>query len=120
MVLILANIWGWAWVYRKTAITILAIALITLYFAFQWACGTSKLEKDIDSRTPVIIGSNAAVNVASDKVRTSEEKVRTSDSKVVTAQKKLDKAKAEPKANVSLEEANRNRCIAFPESKECQ
>lgn len=114
------KIWEWAWEHKRAAGTLLAIALIALYFAFQWACGTSKVEERIDDRQPVIIGSNAAVNIATDTVKKTETRVKDADVKVKAAQKKLDEAKAEPKANVSMEEANRNRCLAFPESKECQ
>lgn len=69
----------------------------------------SRTEKRIEDRQPVIVeqqqGANQALNAAV-----------SANQQAKDAQNAVNRVQKDKRANVSIDEANRNRCIAFPES----
>lgn len=98
-----------------------AVAILVAGAILCRNCGRdSKLGKQIDERAPAIIeeqqGVNAAANLA---VNANKEAVNAGNAAndAVANARRIQKDK---RSNVSIEEANRNRCIAFPESEGCK
>jgi hypothetical protein len=80
----------------------------------------SRLGKRIDDRAPVIIeeqqGVNAATNIAVNANKSAVNAGKAANQAVAN----VIAIRKDKRKNVSVEEANRNRCIAFPESEECK
>ena len=77
--------------------------------AFWAFCGKSRLEKQIETRQPVIeetqTGANQAINAAINANIAANDAVKTAK-----------EIRANKQKGVSVTEAERNRCLAYPES----
>ena len=94
--------------WRQIAIGLgLLILLVTLAVSFR-SC-KSATEKRIEERQPVIVetqqGANQAINAAVNANQQAKD-----------AQTAVNRVQRDKQTNVSVETANKNRCIAFPES----
>jgi hypothetical protein len=94
--------------YRQIAIGLgLLILIVTLAVSFR-SC-KSATEKRIEERQPVIVetqqGANQAINAAVNANTAAQD-----------AQNQVNRVRRDKQMNVSVDEANRNRCAAFPES----
>lgn len=111
--LILLNIIGWIESHWRQSLVALGIGVVLISVAYWAYCGKSRTEKRIEDRAPVIqeqqTGVNQAVNLAVN-----------ANIEVNKAQTEVNRVRADKQTNVSIDIANRNRCIAFPESSECR
>lgn len=107
--LILANIVGFVSLYWRYFATGLAVLVLVASVVLWSYCGKSRIEKRIEDRQPVIVeqqtGANQAVNAAVN-ANAQAEKLQANANAI----------RANKQTNVSLSEAERNRCIAYPES----
>lgn len=98
--------------WRPVAIGLgLFVLLVTLAVSFR-SC-KSATEKRIEERQPVIVeqqqGANQAINAAVNANRDAQD-----------AQNQVNTVRRDKQTNVSIETANKNRCIAFPDSEDCK
>lgn len=108
---------------------ILLAAVLVLSVILFYNCGSAPSQNEIDlkEKTGEVIEQKAETNVAAQEVKTKEAEVKVSTERVKAARTEANKAvkAAEEKRNVnsgdvSYEDANRSRCRAYPEDKECQ
>lgn len=108
MTLILANLFGWIVANWRQALVIAVIGILLLSVAYWAMCGKSRLEKRIEERQPVIqeqqTGANQAINAAIN-----------ANADARKAQEEANRIRNNPETNVSIDVANKNRCIAYPE-----
>ncbi len=111
--LILADIFGWLVAHLKPVLIVTAIIAILVSVALWSYCGDSRLEQRIEDRQPVIVeqqqGANQAINAAIN-----------ANADAVAAQKAANAIRANKQTNVSVDEATKNLCIAYPELKQCK
>lgn len=97
----------------------IVVALIVAVALLSRNC-KSRTEQRIEDRAPVIVeqqqGVNAAANLATNATQTAVNAGKLANQ----AQANVIAVQRDRKTNVSLEEANRNRCLAFPDSEGCQ
>lgn len=94
--------------WRQIAIGLgLLILIVTISVSIR-SC-KSRTEKRIEERQPVIVetqqGANQAINTAINANQQAKD-----------AQDAVNRVQRDKQTNVSVDEANRNRCAAFPES----
>ncbi len=98
-------------VVRYATFGVLIAVLVGSFFLFR-GC-KSPTEKRIESRDPVIVeqeqAANDAVNAAVN-----------ANIAAANAQDAVNKVRHDKQANVNIAIANRNRCLAFPDSAECK
>lgn len=113
MPLFILNIIGWISEHKRLAATFAAIGILLLAVAYWALCSKSRLEQRIEDRSPILQeeqqGANQAINAAVN-----------ANKAVINAQQEVNKVRKDRQNNVNLETANRNRCLAFPESPECK
>ena len=106
--LILANITGWVIAHYREVIIGGAILLCILSVGFWAYCGKSRTEKRIEERQPVIVemqtGANQAINAAVNANVEANKAVANANA-----------IRANKQTNVSVDEARRNMCLAYPE-----
>lgn len=113
MILFLLEIWGFLYAHWKQSLVIGGLTILLISVVLWAYCGKSRTEKRIEDRSPVIqeqqTGVNQAVNLAVN-----------ANIEVNKAQTEVNRVRADKQTNVSIDIANRNRCIAFPESEGCK
>lgn len=94
--------------WRPLAIGLSVFVAVVLLAISIRSC-KSGTEKRIEERQPVIVetqqGANQAVNVAINANQQAKD-----------AQNAVNRVQRDKQTNVSIDEANKNRCIAYPES----
>lgn len=92
---------------------VLAFIVIAVVIVVGFRACESRSEKRIEDRQPIIIeeqqGANQAINAAVN-----------ANAEAKDAQAAVNRVQRDRKANVSVAEANRNRCLAFPQSEGCK
>ncbi|MBV9217355.1 MAG: hypothetical protein JO053_14395 [Acidobacteria bacterium] len=120
--LVLANIWGlvyavfgWLWRHKPVLIAV-AIGVLLVFVAFWWSfCKPSRLEKRIEERDPVIIQQEQAANDAVNAAKTANQAAANALQRANEAGQRANTIRSNASTNVSIDEANRNRCLAYPE-----
>lgn len=87
-------------------------AMLVLIVVFSRSC------RDTDPLRPVIIEGEQNVNHAVDAVNRANANVKNAEDRVNKAQENLNRVR--PEKNVSLDEANRNRCLAYEDDPRCK
>lgn len=99
-------------------VTLILIAGIFFYWLF-WQTTSPNEQKADDARVETIkVDANSSVS--EDQVEKAGESVKEREKVSQNARKEREKAKETNVSNTSYEEANRQRCLAYPESKECR
>jgi hypothetical protein len=97
----------------KLALTIAGITVVALLIGYQYACGTSPLERKIEEKGNEIIEQRPVEKVA-------EEEAKETRTEAKEAVNKAREAKNVNKRGTTIEEANRNRCVAYPDDPGCK
>jgi hypothetical protein len=120
------------WNTLKAFVEILKESPIARYFTFGLVVAVlvggailcrncdSRLGKQIDDRAPVIVEEQQGVNAATNQAVNANKEAVNAGKDANQALANVNAIRKDKKKNVSIEEANRNRCIAFPESEECK
>lgn len=120
------------WNTLKACGEILRESPIARYFAFGVAVAilvTSALlcrrcqsptEKRIEDRAPVIVEQQQGVKTAEDLAANANATAVNAGKTVNQAQANVIAVQKDHRSNVSVDEANRNRCLAFPDSEGCR
>jgi F0F1-type ATP synthase membrane subunit b/b' len=95
-----------------------AVAILISLFFLCRGC-QSATEKRIESRDPVIVEQEQAANHAVDEATNANVNATKAQTNANRAQAEVNRIRRDKRSNVSVEEANRNRCLVFPESPEC-
>lgn len=118
--LFFANILGFISANRRLFVAVL-IAILLLVVAFWWKfCRQSELEQRIAERSPVIVEQQQAVNSAVNAAINANLQAETASNLANKALEAANTVRRDHQTNVSIDNANKNRCIAFPESAECR
>lgn len=132
MLLILKGIWDFCWNTIKAFIEILKESPIARYITFGVLVAVivaiclagrgcqSGTDKRIEDRAPVIIEQQQGINAAEHLATNANNAAVNAGAIANQAQANVLKIQQDKQANVALEEANRNRCLAFPESEGCK
>lgn len=105
----------WKWVTGG----VLLLVILSVVF-FQWQCGTSRREEKLENLENQAIEQKPVERTTEEKAATKERQAEQLDA---VAKEKVEKAKEARNANTknsSYEDANRNRCRAYPEDSECE
>lgn len=108
---------------RKAALVILALVLgmlLILGIALSRYLSPSELEKQIDSRAPVITENQSNINVSQPQIAQSTSEVEQSRKTTQKASKARETAIQTNAKNTNYSEANKQRCLTFPDSEECR
>lgn len=95
------------------------VAVIVLIVVGR-SCGSdSEFENKIEQKQNETITYQSEADTAANTVEEKKESVRSSRADVNVKTEKVKEVRKEKVSNVALEEANRARCAAYPDSKEC-
>jgi|GEM_PF-4056104 len=98
-----------------TAAAVLFVA-VAVYFAY---CSPSRREKRIESRDPIIIEQQQAADHAINAAVNANAEAANANAAAVNTQSAVNAVQRDHRTGVNTDEANRNRCLAFPGSAEC-
>lgn len=105
----LAVILKYLYDYKKQIAIGLGLLILIVTISVSIRSCKSRTEKRIEERQPVIVetqqGANQAINQAVNANTAAQD-----------AQNQVNRVRRDKQTNVSVDEANKNRCIAFPES----
>lgn len=105
---------------RKFIVVSLLVIVVAAAVFLNSFCGTSRTEQQLETKQDSVTEQKANTRVIEREVEAAEPRVKDAGVKVREATKKAEAARNANTSNSSYEEANRNRCLAYPESKECQ
>lgn len=118
--LIAANILGWI-VAHKGLATATGLALLLFFVAgYVHFCTPSRLERKIESENPVVIESEQVANQAVETANRATQDAKNAQEAANKAQSNVNAVQRDKRSNVAIDEANRNRCLAFPQSEGCR
>lgn len=89
------------------------VVVVVLVVFFQWQCGSSKLEKKLEQAQDQVTEQKPVEKAA-------EEKSVEADKKAHDDVKKAREAKNVNTRGTTYDEANSNRCKAYPDDSECK
>jgi len=117
-------LWDLTGIFPYVRLGLVAVVIGVVIYMTQ--CGTSKNEEHLEQQTNLTVEKTAEEKVAEDKADRLTVDAKKADQSVAEAQRaakpKIKEAKEARNANIrgtSYEEANRERCATYPESKEC-
>lgn len=118
--------WLWALAGKVPYLRPVLLMLVLGVVIYQTQCGTSENERQLEQQTNQTIEKTGEEKAAELREEQAETSAREADKTVTetrrSARPKIEKAKEARNANVkgtSYEEANRERCLTYPESEEC-
>lgn len=119
ILMFLGEAWRWTWrtlqqsaIARYVAIILLAV-LLTLIVVWARSCRDRP-----DPLDPVVIETGQNANHAIDKLQNANSNVTGAETNTNKARENLNRIK--PEVNVSIEEAKRNLCKAYPDDPQCK
>jgi hypothetical protein len=96
-----------------------AVAVLISGFFLCRGC-KSETDKRIEERGPVIIEQQQGINAASNIAINANAGAVNAANAVNKAQANVNAVQRDRQTNVSIDVANRNRCLAFPDSEGCR
>jgi predicted Holliday junction resolvase-like endonuclease len=121
MSLLLAEFLKWLKGVPKFRLVIGGCVLVVLLVAlFQWQCGTSRLENKLEQKQDQVTEQKAVEKVAEEKATEKEEVSKRADVKAREDVKKAREARNADTRGTKIEDANRNRCLAYPDDPGCK
>lgn len=111
---LLVRLWKWTGTYQYVRLALLLVlGAVVLVVLFNWQFGSSPAEERLDELNNQLLEQQTGTEVIE----------RRSQELDTVAKEKTKKAKEARNANTrdsSFEEANRNRCVAYPEDPGCK
>lgn len=95
------------------------VAILVSGFFFCRGCKSST-EKKVEADDPVIVEQQQAVNSAVNTAIQANVNANAAVEDAKQAQANVNKVIQNRESNVSFQEANKNRCLAFPNAPECK
>lgn len=98
---------------------LLIVFVVTFWLAYRYRVNQQiqQTQESINQGREAISNSQVDEWAANQNAKDREAEVKQAEQR---SKKAKEAAKIKPKENVKFEEANRNRCEAFPDSKECR
>lgn len=111
---------GWKYFYRVGAVVVLAIVIAIVIVGRGCGDSDSDLEKGIQKDQGEVILKDAESEVIANKVEESRKESDVRRESAKRAVKEVEKVRESKPSNTSFAEANRERCLAYPDSSECR
>ena len=80
----------------------------------------SALEKQIDNRKPEIVNGQVDSGIKTEGVNKASQNTSQAEKRSTDAQRRVNEAHNADTTNTNYNEANKQRCLAYPESVECK